>query len=137
MPSYLLDDLADLLSSGGIATTTFKGFMPERPDEAILLVETGGFEPIRAMSPIAGAAVEERPTVQIMRRSVTFQKAVAEMNVIWRMLDGFGDRSINGTPYKWIAAQQSPFPLPEDASGRKLRVCNFLVCKGVSTGTST
>lgn len=137
MPSYLLDDIESLLSSGGITTTLYKGRMPELPDDAIQLLETGGLPAVHAMSGSAGNAVEERPTVQIVRRSAVYNRAKAEMNVIWKMLDGFGDRSINGTPYKWIEARQSPFPLPEDASKRTSFACNFIVCKAVSTGTST
>lgn len=134
---FLLDDLADLLSSGGVTTTTYKGFLPELPDDALLLSETGGLPPVHAMSGSAGNAVEERPSVQVMRRSPVYNRARAEMNVIVKLLDGFGDRSINGTRYLWIAAKQSPFPLPTDASGRFLQVCNFDIAKALSTSTST
>lgn len=137
MASFLLDDIADLLSSGGITTTTYKGFMPEQPDDAIQLVAAGGFPAVHAMASSAGLAVEERPTVQITRRSRVLNRAIAEMNYIWKMLDGLGDRSINGTAYKWISAQQSPFQMGRDESNREMVACNFLVCKALSTSTST
>jgi len=133
----LLDDLADLLSSGGVATTTYRGIMPEIPDDALQLVETGGLAAVHAMSASAGAAHEERPTVQIMRRSPVYNRARAEMNVIWKLLDGLGDRSINGTRYLWIAARQSPFGVGRDETNRYLVACNFDVCKALSTTTST
>lgn len=137
MASFLLDDLSDLLSSGGITTTIYKGFLAEQPDDAIALIETGGLPAVHAMNASAGNAVEERPTVQIIRRSPVYNRARAEMQFIWRMLDGFGDRNINGTRYMWIASRQMPFTLPEDESRRTMFVCNFDIAKAVSTSTST
>lgn len=133
----LVNDLSDLLTSGGIATTIYTHYLPERPDDAIAINVTGGYQPVRAFSAVAGAAVEEQPTVQIIRRSPSQARAEAEMNVIFKMLDGFGDRSINGTRYLWIEAQQTPFPLPQDLTQRNYMVCNFRVCKALSTTTST
>ncbi len=131
------DDLADFLSTGGISTTMFKDFLPERPDEALQILRTGGYPPVHRMSATAGNPVEERPTVQILRRSQSVQRALAEMNVIWRMLDGAGDVTINGTRYFWVEAMQSPFPFPRDETNRARIVCNFMACKAVTTATST
>ena len=132
----LLDDLADLLSSGGITTTAYRGFMPEQPDDAIQLIETGGMAPLRAMAGSAGTALE-RPGVQIVRRSPSYERARVEMQVIWRMLDGLGDRTLNGTRYLWFAASQQPFPLGRDDSNRTLIAMNVGVVKDPSTATST
>lgn len=137
MGTFLLDDLSDLLTTGGVATTIYKGFMPGQPDDAIQLVETGGFPAVHAMSTGPGNAVEERPTVQIIRRSLVYNRARAEMQYIWRLLDGHGDRTINGTSYRWIAALQQPFALPNDETNRTLIACNFTIAKAVSTATST
>lgn len=137
-------DLADLISSGGVTTTIYRGFMAPSPDEALQIIETGGFPPIRAMPGSAGRGgvgagliVEERVTVQIVRRSASPQLARAAMSYIYRFLDGAGNRDINGTRYGLITAQQPPFPLPYDESGRKLMVCNFLAEKALTTATST
>lgn len=137
MPTLVHDDIADLLTSGGITTSIFRGFLPERPDEAIQVVVTGGYPAVHAFSASAGQAVEENPSVQILRRSASLQRALVEMNVIWKMLDGFGDRAINGTQYKWAAATQSPTPIGRDESDRSLVVCNFVIAKAISTATST
>jgi len=141
---YLLDDIADLLSSGGVTTPVYTSFLPPQPDEAIQILDGGGFAPIRAMPGSvgrggvgAGLIVQERPTVQIMRRSQSPQRARAEMNYIFRILDGLGNRDVNGTRYGLISAQQTPFPLPNDETGRRLQVCNFLVEKALTTATST
>lgn len=145
MASYLVDDLKDLLSSGGVTTTAYKEQLPPKPDEALCIRETGGYPPIRAFPGSAargggvgnGQIVVERPTVQIMRRSITAEKAQAEMYYIYRLLDGAGNRNINGTRYGQISAMSPPFPLPQDESGRTIRVLNIVVEKALSTSTST
>lgn len=133
MGNFVVDDLADLLSSGGITTTIFRGFMPESPDEALQVVETGAYPPVYAF----GTVVEERPSVQVMRRSLVANRARAELQFINRMLDALGDRSINGTQYKWISVLQPPTPLPRDESNRELFVINLAIAKAVTTATST
>lgn len=134
---FVLDDLSDMLSSGGVTTTIYKGFMPERPDDALQLVETGGFGAVHAMSTGPGNAKTERQTVQIVRRSTVYNRARAEMQVIFRLLDGEGDRTIGGTRYYWIEALQPPFALPRDESQRDLIAMNVLIHKAVTTATST
>lgn len=137
MGSWLLDDIDDLLTTGGVTTTIYRGYMPPSPDEAVQIIETGGLAPIHAMSGGPGNAVVERPTFQVIRRSPAYARARAEMNVIWKLLDGHGDVTVNGTRYQWIEARQSPFPLGQDESGRWLLACNFLAAKALSTSTST
>lgn len=140
----LLTDLNDLLSSGGITTTVYRGHLPPLPDDAIQLVQTGGYPPDRAMPGSAGRGglgagliVRERPTVQVIRRSVSPERARVEMSVIVRLLDGVGDRVVNGTRIGLISALQDPFQLPDDETSRSLLACNFLVEREPSTATST
>lgn len=134
---FVLDDLKDLMSTGGVTTTIYKGLMPPSPDEAFQIVETGGAPPVRAFRSSAGEAVVERPTVQIVRRSPSYQRARAEMNYAYRLLDGAGDRTVNGTRYLFIEALQSPFHLGRDETNREQVACNFRVHKAMSTSTST
>lgn len=134
MGNFVVDDLADFLTScGGVTTTIYRGFMPDTPDEAMQIVETGGYPSVYAF----GRVVEERPTLQLMRRSLVANRARAELNYIKNMLDGFGDRNINGCHYKWISALQPPFPLGRDMSNREEFAMNILVAKAPSTATST
>lgn len=144
MASYTVDDLRDLLtSSAGVTTTIYRESMAPSPDDAILIRETGGFPPVRAMRSSTragglggGLTVFERRTVQITRRSPSAQRAMAEMEYIYNFLDG-RSRTINGTRYALITAMQSPFPLPQDENGRAQRVVNILCEKEPSTSTST
>lgn len=134
----LLVDLADLLTTGGIATTIYRGVLPEAPDDAIQLVESGGYPPVQAMRGARDVStVVEQPTVQITRRSSSYDRNVAGMNAVLRLLDGAGDRTINGTRYGWITAIQPPFDLGRDETHRHLRALNVLVCREPSTATST
>jgi hypothetical protein len=138
----LLDDIADYLSSGGMGTVgsaLFKGYMPEAPDDAIAVYETGGGFPIHAMNGSAGQAKVERPRVQVVVRSAEDEYAVARQRAhnIFVLLDGLPDRDINGTRYKWGQAVQSPFMLGRDSQRRPLIACNYDLIKALSTSTST
>ena len=121
----LLDDVADLLTTGGITTTIYRGNLVETPSDAIGLQETGGISPVRAMSTGPGKAVFERPTFQIIRRSTSYDTARTEMTTILSLLDGLSQRTINSTRYAYIEATQSPFSLGRDDSDRAMLALNF------------
>ena len=127
----LADDIADFLSSGGITTTIYRGFLPQLPSDAVQIVETGGLAPVPKMGG-AGGAVTERPAFQVVRRSESVATARTEMNTIWKLLHWAGDRNINGVRYLLIEARQSPFALPKDESNRALYAANFLVHKEIT-----
>jgi hypothetical protein len=130
----LLDDIADLLTTGGITTTIYKGRLQDRPNDAIALLETGGQPAIHAMSTGPGNALFERPSVQILRRSTSYNTARAEMNTIHNLLDGVTQRTINSTRYSMIQAVQPPFAIDRDSADRAMLSCNFLCMKTLSTG---
>lgn len=138
----ILDDLVDYLSSGGIGTpgtTMFRGFLPDSPDEALALYETGGQAPVHAMTPGptvggAGVAVIEQPRVQVVCRapSYDYDTARATAHSVFKLLDGMPARTINTTEYLWAAAVQSPFLMGRDQAGRVLIATNYDVAKRVS-----
>lgn len=131
----LLDDLADYLSSGGIASPIYKGVMPEGTDAAVAIYETGGTAPVHAMNPAAGMAVVERPSVQVVCRAAAddYEAARTKAHAIFKLLDGLPTRSINGVEYKWGSARQSPFLFGRDEAGRVLIACNYDIVKELST----
>lgn len=134
----LLDDIADYLSSGGLGTVgtdIYKGFMPETPNIVLTVYETGGQEPSRGMAASPGQMQNERPRVQVVVRcsEYDYQTARTKLNDAFRLLDGFGDRDINGVRYKWIGAIHSPALMGRDEQGRVKLVCNFDVVKALST----
>lgn len=133
----LLDDVADYLSSGGIGTVgtdIFKGYMPDTPDGAVAVYETGGLGTVHAMNPSAGQAVLEQPRVQVVCRAAAgdYETARAKAHDVFLLMDGLPAREINATQYHWGQAVQSPFPMGRDESNRVLIACNFDVKKALS-----
>ena len=130
----LLDDISDLLSTGGISTTIYKGFMPEQPNDAFILTETAGLGPIHAMSTGPGQAKLEVAGLQVIRRSQSYSTARSGMQTVMSLLDGLNERTINATRYSYVAAQQAPVSLGRDDSERTMLSVNFLAWKDLSTG---
>ena len=130
----LLDDISDLLSTGGVSTTIYKGFMPEQPNDAIILTETAGLGPIQAMSSGPGNASMEVAGLQVIQRSQSYATARLGMQTVMNLLDGLSERTINSTRYSWVEATQVPFFLERDVSERSLLAVNFLAYKDLSTG---
>ena len=130
----LLDDISDLLTTGSVSTTIYKGFLPEQPDDAFLLTETGGRGPIHAMSTGPGNAALEVAGLQVLRRSSSYATARLGMQTVMNLLDGLSERTINATRYSYVEAQQVPFALMRDESQRSILAVNFLAYKDKSTG---
>lgn len=133
----LLDDMADLISSGGagtVGTTIFKGLLPDLPDACLAVYESGGFPPVHTMNAGPGTAVVERPRVQVVCRAARddYQTARTKAHDVMKLLDGLGERAINGTTYKWMIAAQSPFLMGRDENGRVLIAQNFDVVKALT-----
>ena len=133
----LIDDVADVVSSGGagtVGTTIFKGILPDLPDACVAVMESGGFPPVHTMNANPGTAVVERPRVQIVCRAARddYEAARTKAHDVMKLLDGLGERSVNGTTYKWIAAVQSPFLMGRDENGRVLISTNYDVVKALT-----
>lgn len=140
----LLDDVVDILSTGGIGTAAstsdwglFIGFMPPFPDRAIAVFETGGQGSIRAMSSGPGLATAEQPRIQVLVRGTAFdyQAARVKSNRCFLLLDQMEEKTVNSTRYLWSAAIQSPFSLGMDENNRPSFACNYDVIKALSTDT--
>ena len=129
----LLDDIADLLTTGGVTTTKYKSFLPEQPDDALALYETAGRGPIHAMASGPGQASLEIAGLQVLRRSATYSTARLEMQTVMNLLDGLSERTINSTRYSYVEATQVPFSLGRDDSERSMLSVNFLCYKDLST----
>lgn len=136
----ILDDLGDYLSSGGIGTVgstgnygIFLGSLPAWPEKAVAIYETGGFSSIHAMSTGPGAAVVERPRVQVVVRAPSYSTGRQKAQDVYRRMDGLRERTINGVRYLWAASVQSPFLMGRDENDRPLIACNYDVMKVLST----
>lgn len=131
----LLDDISTILKAGGTTgdgTEISLGFMPEKPDNCIAIYETGGMGPIRAMRTSPGQPVAEQPRIQVVVRGAAYDYATprTKINALYKLLEGYGDTTVNGCRYLWIGAVQSPFPMQRDqAQGRPSMAVNFDVMK--------
>lgn len=141
MGALLLNDMLDYLTSGSVGLTSgtnlFGGFMPETPNFAVAVYESGGLGPLYAMNAGPGTAAVERPRVQVVARSTDYRKARQAMHNVFQLLDMLPRRTINGTQYHWGSAVQSPFLFGRDDAERVMIACNFDIVKDLSTSTST
>jgi hypothetical protein len=115
--------------------------MPEQPDQCIGLYETDGLGPINAMSSGPGASPIEDPVarlevagVQVIGRDSNYQTLRLNMQEVYTYLNGVSERTINSTRYSYIAAQQVPFGVGRDETGRSMMSLNLLAYKTISTG---
>lgn len=134
----LLDDLADRLTTQGVATTgtnLFKGMMPIGPDELLGLFVTGGAPPVHAMGAGPGGALAERPHVQIMSRSTRPDNALFLLRKAYQALDKLGPVTINGVVYRSVFALQDPFYVYVDEAGRYMFAVNFEVVRDAATSS--
>lgn len=124
----LLDDIGDYLSTNGVGTiwtNLFKGYMPETPNAAVAVYETGGLGPARVACGGPGRPAARMPRVQIVSRSTSYPVAEQKAQDCYALLEGLGDRTINATTYHWIGAVQEPFLMGREEGGRVLIACNF------------
>ena len=127
----LMDDLGDVLSSGGIGTVgtdIFKGIVPSTPDEITSVMETGGAPPVHAMSAGPGTALLTRPHVQVLTRAARADSAAKRAREAGRLLDAL-QRSVNGVRYHAVFALQDPFFLRRDEANRVEFAQNFEVVR--------
>lgn len=131
-----LEDWADYLASGGIGAVggsadwaIFKSRLPASPDKAVALSETGGLPSVKAMSTGPGQAVLRRPRMQVLVRSTPtgYSTGREKANAAFNLLDGFLERAINGTTYKWAEAVQDVFLLEYDENNRPVFAFNVEV----------
>lgn len=118
----LLDDLSDILSTGGITRPIFKIQLPaQAADSAVLLSPLGGQATIQTMAASASNnhAVEQ-PTVRVTCRDKDYSVASAVAHIAFRLVDGFRATTVNGVPYLWMAARSSPRSLGTDNNARSV-----------------
>lgn len=133
----LLDELGAFIGSKALATVgvdlLLGGLKPD-PAECCALVEYSGEPPLRNQNEGAarsGAQSAERPRVQLLCRSTSYETGRSLIGTITTALDGIVNQSLSGVWYLRVSALQSPFFIEEDDNGRQIFGCNFQVTKGV------
>jgi hypothetical protein len=132
----LLDDIADLLSTGGagtVGTNIWKGANFGTADPSIAVLQTGGISSIHTMVSGPGQAAVERPRVQVVVRSASEEVALRRAQVAFKLLDGVRERTINGIRYLWMEAVSPPTSLDRDENNRVHVTFNVDIQRGPST----
>ena len=135
----LVDDVADRLTTQGVAstgTTLFKDQMPSTPDEVLALYETAGPPPARVMGQSTGTRpAAEMPHLQVVARASRSDAARKLCRDAWHNLEGLGPVRIHGVDYYGFASMQAPFFLRKDEAGRYYWVTNFEVTRFAVTSS--
>lgn len=132
----LLDDVADILSTGGLGTVgtdIWKGANFGVADPSIAVLQVGGVASIHSMQSGPGMAVVEQPRVQIVVRSLSEETALRKAQAAFKLLDGFRERTVNGVRYLWASAVQPPFSLERDENNRAHVTFNVDIKRETST----
>ena len=122
----LLDDIASYLQQQGIAGV-YKGFMPDKPDNCVVLFEYAG-EPME-LTMGSGDPTLERPDLQVRVRNTSYSAARSKIEDVVDALHGLANEVLGDRRYLLIRANQSPESLGLDANNRSEFVCNFSVLK--------
>lgn len=125
----LLDDIASVLSTGGMGTV-YKDYSPPTPDTVTAVYAQIGNAPTYTMR---NPHVLEEPRVQVVCRSVSLETAHDNARSAYELLSGVRNRTINSVLYHWIAAENEPVLIGRDQNARFTVACNFDIKKDRST----
>lgn len=121
--SLLIDDIGQDLHNqaiGVLGTTLFKTYLPESPDAALAVLDTGG------IAPSVDLPIKE-PTFQIFIRSTSYALGRAKLDLIRARYHQ--QRAVqlvpNGIYFYYIYAIAEGGHLGKDESGRDLFSINF------------
>lgn len=117
----LLDEIGAYLEAQAVGTLgadLFLSALPDQPDTAAAVLETGGFEPDLA-------AAVDNPTFQIICRSADYGAARAKAQAAYVALHGLTETMLSGRRYLLIRAMQSPTYIGADQNGRHLISTNY------------
>lgn len=127
------DDMADLLATGGITTSIFRGDLPERPNVAICIAQTAAPAGMHTFGSAVGVPPLEYQRCQIRCRAEGYVAVETIMLAVHSALDGLRTKAVNGKTYHWIAGDSSPYYLGADEQERPEFACNYTAAR--SNGT--
>lgn len=111
-----------------LGTKTFLNYLPDVPNRANAVHETGGLAPDWVMGASTKVAWENA-RFQIVTRSTSSTQARGDMDIAWTILSGVTNKVLTGTTYLRISPTQSPFLLERDKRGRPVYAVNFDVMR--------
>ena len=119
----IIDDVANEIAENiaglTVGTNVFKGFMPEKPDNCVQILDTGGAEPDKELP--TGS-----PTFQIMVRNKSYETGHDLMQSIVDLLHQKMNETIGDTYFYTIFLMGEPGYLERDIKGRDVWSVNFI-----------
>lgn len=97
------------------------------PDTVVGLYEPSGLAPTHVFSTGTGTRLWNRPTLQILSRSTSYQTARANAQTLYDLLDGAVSTTMNSNRYTSVDALSAPFSIGRDTDDRFLVSCNYSV----------
>ena len=132
----LMNDIAEYLEAQSTRLTVgvnlTKSFQPPTPDTVTTLIESGGVFPLHAFSTGGNTRMYERPSLQVLSRSTSYETVRAVMEDVFTILDGIANTELptsTGVRYAAIDAAQSPFAIGRDSNDRFEMSVNFTIMK--------
>lgn len=102
------------LEVGAVGTVVFLENMPDQPDTAVCVYDTGGAPPT-----LTQGDDTDQPSFQVVARSLSAGTARQTMQTIFQGLHGMTETTIHGTHVKLLYALQSnPISLGRDEKQR-------------------
>lgn len=130
----MIEDVAGFIDSGSTALTAgtnlFMNFLPDTPNTAVAVYETGGAPPEFVFGSTTPAW--RNPRVQVVSRSTSSQTARTRIETVYRRLAGVSNTTLQGASgpnYLSITPVQDPFLLGRDEQARVTFACNFAVSR--------
>ena len=133
----ILDELGAYLEGQGLgvrAQDLYLGSLPESPDEVIALQETGAGPSVYVHEQASPSL--ERPTLQVLSRSESYESARTKAQSAYRMLSRLVNSSLPSSTtlagsrrYLKVTPLQTPFSIGPDQNNRHRIVFNIQVLK--------
>lgn len=123
----LVEDVGTFLAAQStrftLGTNLFLNLLPDEPNRATSLIETGGVAPNRIFGSTTPAW--ENARIQLASRSTSSTQARADADAAWTILEGVSNSTLSGSTYLRISAVQSVFLLERDERARPVFASNF------------
>ena len=120
-------DISDYIAAQGhgtVGTNIFTGWLPDQPDVAMSVTQTGG------MAPMIAPSTMEYPVVDLVVRHTDYDTGWTLINNIYDDLHGLAGTTINARVYT-IMALAAPGKVGTDAKDRTLFHCTFQIYKDI------
>ena len=103
------DDMKTLLTAAGV--TASKNYLDMSVQNAVAIMETGGFSPIKCHGGHASTVTFDRPSYQILVHNASKADANTVIDTIITALDNRANETINGHFYQSVRMSTPPYYL--------------------------